>query len=365
MLHSIRRIGAAFIALSALGLGQIAHAQQNYCSSRSSTRDVVCITVASPNYPISGFDQFVAWTEHRDSTSSNNWYRVPASLEILNGSTRIKSGGTVSTQSETWTASFSAADGLAPSPSPYSLTIRDTVSRATVGFTLTINKNIPVLTLSGLPATSRIGQSAHLVVHGEFFKPSIAVPVIVYLRTPGASQVEIGRRTFSGLESSYSIQFDYALDYIFSGASGDYAFQVSYLGDALNEPRQTGVTTVKVGPFATSTTLTSSVTETKQGTNFTLTANVGGALSGWPAPSGVVEFKDGSTVLGTVSLNAQGAAVATARLGTVGTHSLVAHYVGDSNYQGSTSSQTSMAIKFNPAVLVPILDQLLSGPPSH
>jgi hypothetical protein len=55
-------------------------------------------------------------------------------------------------------------------------------------------------------------------------------------------------------------------------------------------------------------------------------------------PGGSVTFKDGSTFLGTVPLNARGATQLTLSNLAAGTHSIVAAYSGDANFTAATSS---------------------------
>jgi predicted outer membrane repeat protein len=84
---------------------------------------------------------------------------------------------------------------------------------------------------------------------------------------------------------------------------------------------------------ATSTTVTSSNKSIFFGRRVTFTATVAGLI-----PSGTVTFKDGTTTLGTASLNASGqAAFATSAL-AIGRHAITAVYGGDDLNPGSTSA---------------------------
>jgi hypothetical protein len=60
-------------------------------------------------------------------------------------------------------------------------------------------------------------------------------------------------------------------------------------------------------------------------------------------PSGTVAFNEGSTVLGTGTLSGGLAAMSISTL-TVGSHSIIAVYGGDSIYQGSTSSALTQTV---------------------
>ncbi len=90
------------------------------------------------------------------------------------------------------------------------------------------------------------------------------------------------------------------------------------------------------GNTASTTTLVSSLNPSTYGQSVTFTATVTGADGG--TPTGTVTFTaDGSNVLGMITLSGGQAAVSTSAL-TAGTHSIVASYGGDSNYQPSTST---------------------------
>jgi hypothetical protein len=83
----------------------------------------------------------------------------------------------------------------------------------------------------------------------------------------------------------------------------------------------------------TTVTSTSSQRPSEVGQPVTFTATMTGV-----SPTGTVTFKDGSTVLGTATLNASGQATFTTSSLNVGTHSIAATYNGDANNSPSTSA---------------------------
>lgn len=90
------------------------------------------------------------------------------------------------------------------------------------------------------------------------------------------------------------------------------------------------------GARPTTTTLISSLNPSTFNQSVTFTATVTAADGG--TPTGTVTFTaDGSNVLGTVALSSGQAALSTSSL-KAGTHSIVASYGGDSNYQPSAST---------------------------
>ncbi|HEY7625967.1 MAG TPA: Ig-like domain-containing protein, partial [Ilumatobacteraceae bacterium] len=93
---------------------------------------------------------------------------------------------------------------------------------------------------------------------------------------------------------------------------------------------------------ATATAVTSNFNPSVQFLGVTLTATVSGAV-GQAGPSGNVEFRDGTTVLGTGSV-ANGVASYVATFTVAGNHSITAAYVGDGNYLGSTSPAINQVV---------------------
>jgi hypothetical protein len=60
-------------------------------------------------------------------------------------------------------------------------------------------------------------------------------------------------------------------------------------------------------------------------------------------PTGVVQFWDGTTLLATVAVNAQGRAVLTRPLAR-GTHAVTAVYVGTGNFNASASGEVGLTV---------------------
>jgi hypothetical protein len=104
--------------------------------------------------------------------------------------------------------------------------------------------------------------------------------------------------------------------------------------------------TATVAKTATTTALTSSVSNVFAGQSVTFTATVH-ASAGTQTPTGPVLFLDGGKVLGVVQLNASGQAVLTTTL-TPGAHNVTAAYNGDAAFNTSTSSP--VAVTINPDV---------------
>jgi hypothetical protein len=116
----------------------------------------------------------------------------------------------------------------------------------------------------------------------------------------------------------------------------------------------TGIGTVNAANLAnawpsdlssTSTTLTTSApppTGAIQGATVTFTATV--TTQGANLPTGTVNFNDGSTTIGSGTLNGSQVATFATNSLAVGTHSITAVYLGDTNNAGSTSTPVSQVI---------------------
>jgi hypothetical protein len=100
----------------------------------------------------------------------------------------------------------------------------------------------------------------------------------------------------------------------------------------------------QVVTVATTTVLVPSKNPALTTDTFTLTATVTPA-SGTAIPTGTVDFKDGSTSLGSAAVDATGTAtLANVQFSTQGTYSLTADYSGDPNFDPSTSAAVSEVI---------------------
>jgi hypothetical protein len=98
-----------------------------------------------------------------------------------------------------------------------------------------------------------------------------------------------------------------------------------------------------VSLISTSTAVVSSGSPSTYGQPVTLTATVTPS-SGTATPTGTVTFKDGSTTLGTGTLNSSGSATLTTSSLAVGPHSITAAYGGDTNFITSTSPAITQTV---------------------
>jgi hypothetical protein len=101
--------------------------------------------------------------------------------------------------------------------------------------------------------------------------------------------------------------------------------------------------------IATSTTLSASPTSAPYGTLISFIALVK-ASTGTTTPKGSVKFEDGSTVLGTVTLNSTGQGTLSTKFLPVGSDSVVAIYSGSTGFSASTSNAVKVTIAAAPVV---------------
>lgn len=96
-----------------------------------------------------------------------------------------------------------------------------------------------------------------------------------------------------------------------------------------------GAAAFTITKAASVATLQTSASSVMRLSNLTLTAKVTSANG---APTGTVNFADGSTVLGSGVLDATGTVTLTVNTLAAGNHTLVATYAGDSNFNGINSA---------------------------
>ena len=124
---------------------------------------------------------------------------------------------------------------------------------------------------------------------------------------------------------------------------------VAYSGDGTYGPSST-TTTVTVSRAATTTAVVSSANPSSAGDSVTYTATVGPVAPGAGTPTGFVRFTDDGTPVvacgGTFGVVLDGSAQATCAetYATAGSHAIVATYLGDTDFSGSTSSTLTQVV---------------------
>jgi hypothetical protein len=129
-------------------------------------------------------------------------------------------------------------------------------------------------------------------------------------------------------------------------AIGTYSMTAQYAGNANFLASNAAAVSVTVSAqattAATSTSLNASPNPVATGQTLTLTATVQG--SGSTTPGGTVSFMNGSTPLGTASLNSSGVATLTLTTLAVETDNLTAQYAGNANFLSSASAAVLVTV---------------------
>ena len=120
---------------------------------------------------------------------------------------------------------------------------------------------------------------------------------------------------------------------------GSHSITAVYMGSGTHNISQSAPVVVTVNKANTTTIVTSSRNPSVRNQAVTFIATVSSS-----AATGTVQFRDGSTVLGTGSLSNGAASFTTASL-SVATHSITAVYSGDVNHNGSTSAALSQVVQ--------------------
>jgi hypothetical protein len=95
----------------------------------------------------------------------------------------------------------------------------------------------------------------------------------------------------------------------------------------------------------TTTTLSSANSSARLGQLLTFTAGVKATLPRTDTPTGAVSFLEGDTILATVQLSAEGTATFSTSTLAPGTHTIVASYSGDANFDESVSQQFTVTVE--------------------
>jgi autotransporter-associated beta strand protein len=107
--------------------------------------------------------------------------------------------------------------------------------------------------------------------------------------------------------------------------------------------------------------IAASASSLAHGQDLTLTATVSGSVFGGNTPSGTVDFVDGTTLLGSGTLNAAGEATLTTSTLALGEHDIMVSYGGDSSYFAGVSTASSVTVApIAPAVTTEPSDQTIA-----
>ena len=127
---------------------------------------------------------------------------------------------------------------------------------------------------------------------------------------------------------------------------GAHSITAVYSGDTNDAGSVSNTVSQTVSKANTTISLASSLNPAKSKNTVTFTVNVAAAVPGAGNPTGTITFKDTTTnkTLGTGVVNSSGQATCSTSSLSVTTHSIVAVYGGDTNFNGSTSNTMSQVI---------------------
>lgn len=125
---------------------------------------------------------------------------------------------------------------------------------------------------------------------------------------------------------------------------GSHAVAAAYSGDATFAASTSSNLSQTVNKANSSAALTSSANPSVTGQSVTFTATLTAVAPGAGTPTGTVTFKDGSTTLGTGTLNASGVATFSTSTLAAGSHSITASFAGDAKFNGSTSNTVTQVV---------------------
>ena len=193
--------------------------------------------------------------------------------------------------------------------------------------------------------TTTVASNANPAVFGQPVTFTANVAVVGF----GSSNTPTGTVTFSDGSTTLATVALNASDvatYTTSSLSvASHSITATYNGDTNFTGSTSSTLTQAVNQAATSTALGSSANPSTFGQSITLTATVTANIPGSGTPGGTVTFKDGSTTLGTVTLNASGVANYTTSSFATGSHSITAVYGGNTNFTTSTSAALAQAVQ--------------------
>src|SRR6185312_9835624 len=124
---------------------------------------------------------------------------------------------------------------------------------------------------------------------------------------------------------------------------GTHDISAKYAGDSSNAPGTSNDVSEVISQGTTSVTIASSNANVTFGTSVTFTATVISVTG--PAPTGQVQFLDGSATIGTGTLSASGIATFTTSSLAPGVHNIVAFYVGDSSDASNSSAPLAETVQ--------------------
>ena len=194
----------------------------------------------------------------------------------------------------------------------------------------TVNRADTTTSMSADITASVVGQPVTFTATVSEVAPATASPPGIWFLYDGPTAIAGG--SVLGSISTTSL------------APGVHSLTGHYNGTGNFNPSVSAAVTVTVSQASTTTALGSAPNPSVFGQNVTFTATVAVTSPGSGTPTGTVTFSEGSTTLGTGSLNGSGQATYATSTLSIGSHTVTASYGGDTNFTGSTSGSVAQMV---------------------
>lgn len=205
------------------------------------------------------------------------------------------------------------------------------------GNAVVVNNNPrPTITLTITPAATSTGQTVTIAANIARTAGS-PVPTGVVTFTDGTT-------VFGTVPADASGNATLATSTL---AAGTYNLYATYPGDAAYNVGASPVQQFTIATaVATTASVSSSAITAAPGASIVFTATIAGG-SGTSQPTGSVRFFDGTTLLGTGTLNASAQATYTTTALAIGTHAITVSYAGDNVFGASSSAAIQEVVQLN------------------
>ncbi|HZT84841.1 MAG TPA: Ig-like domain-containing protein [Gaiellaceae bacterium] len=185
------------------------------------------------------------------------------------------------------------------------------------------------------------GQSVTYTATISVTAPGSGTPTgTVNFKDGGTTITGCGTQTISGGQATCTVAGGY------TASGGSHTITAVYSGDTNFNGSTSSNLSQTVNPAATSTALASNNNPSVTGQSVTYTATISVTAPGSGTPTGTVNFKDGGTTItgcGTQTISG-GQATCTTSYASAGSHTITAVYSGDTNFNGSTSSNLTQSV---------------------
>ena len=323
--YSSSTLAAGSLALSASygGDANFASSSANLTQTVNQATTATTLTL-SPNP--SSLGQAVAFTATVTAQYSG---AITGSVSFMDGSKTL-GNATVTKGKATFSYAFTAG-GVQSVTAVYGGDANNQASSSTI-WSQTVTNATTTTTVTSSAPTSAIGQA--VTFSATVTSPYGSIPdgetVTFY---DSATAIGSGM-TRSGVASTTTSTL----------TAGLHNVTATYAGDSSFASSTSKIFKQTVSQDSTNTVLTTSANPSPYGQALFLTATVTSTNTGGPTPTGTVSFKNGTTPLGTASLNAQGMAFFTTVSLGAGSYPITAAYSGDTASAKSTSAVLNQAV---------------------